>query len=238
MSLGGLADAAPRAKEKKMTPTRMHYEKELAELRFELNQMGTMIEEALNKVSVAFEGLDGATITDIIQGDRAINDKEKHIESRCLSLILKQQPVAKDLRNVSAALKVVTDMERIGDHAADIAEIIGRMPNNNLYHKIPDIAKMLLTSKEMVMEALACFIDQNLKAAESIIQRDDVVDDLFENVKQELITALKEDKENADICLDLLMIGKYLERIGDHAVNICEWSTFQATGEVNDIRIL
>jgi phosphate transport system protein len=217
---------------------RMSFEHELQLLRENLIEMGQLIERAIEKTLEAFETQNEALANEIIQGDRNINDIEKTIESRCLSLILKQQPVARDLRIVTTALKVVTDMERIGDHAADIAELIIREKREHVYNLVKHIPEMGVVAKTMVHDAVQAFTTINIEEAKEIIQRDDVVDDLFDQVKEEVANLLRSSNEQVDQCVDILMIAKYFERIGDHAVNICEWTEFHETGSVNNIRIL
>ncbi|HCL02492.1 MAG TPA: phosphate transport system regulatory protein PhoU [Lachnoclostridium phytofermentans] len=217
---------------------RVSFEYELTILNNNLRDMGTLIESAIDKVIKAFENEDETLATEIIQGDRTINDMERVIESRCLSLILRQQPVAKDLRIVTTALKVVTDMERIGDHAADISELILRNIKQNTYSIVSAIPKMAQVAKEMVHDAVDAFISCNTEAARTTIKKDDIVDDLFNEVKSTVIEAMKNSGENADSYIDVLMIAKYMERIGDHAVNICEWTEFHETGSLNNVRIL
>ncbi len=217
---------------------RLSFEYELKLLRDNLTEMGQLIEAAIEKTLKAFETQDEVLANEIIQGDRNVNDIEKTIESRCLSLILKQQPVARDLRIVTTALKVVTDMERIGDHAADIAELILREKRTPIYNLAKHIPEMGRVSKEMVHDAVSAFTSQDTENAREIIKRDDIVDDLFDKVKEEVAAILRTSGEQVDQCVDILMIAKYLERIGDHAVNICEWTEFHETGSVNNIRIL
>lgn len=217
---------------------RLSFEHELQVLKDNLTEMGHKIEIAIEKTLEAFENQNDALARDIIQGDRTINDIEKAIEARCLSLILKQQPVAKDLRIVTTALKVVTDMERIGDHAADIAEMILRVKGEPLYQLVKHIPEMGKVAKIMVHDSVEAFINLNVTEAKEIIKRDDIVDDLFNKVKEEIIDLLRTSSEHADLCVDILMIAKYFERIGDHAVNICEWIEFNETGSLNNIRIL
>ena len=217
---------------------RLTFEHELMLLRDNLTEMGHLIENAIDKTLKAFETEDEDLAKEIIQGDRNINDIEKTIESRCLSLILKQQPVARDLRIVTTALKVVTDMERIGDHAADIAELIIREKREPIYNLVKHIPEMGRVSKEMVHDAVVAFTTLDIEKARMIIQKDDVVDDLFDKVKEEVATILRTSNEHVDQCVDILMIAKYFERIGDHAVNLCEWTEFNETGSVNNIRIL
>lgn len=217
---------------------RLTFEHELMLLRDNLTEMGHLIENAIDKTLKAFETEDEELAKEIIQGDRNINDIEKTIESRCLSLILKQQPVARDLRVVTTALKVVTDMERIGDHAADIAELIIREKREPIYNLVKHIPEMGKVAKEMVHDAVVAFTTLDIDKARRIIKQDDVVDELFDKVKEEVATILRTSNEHVDQCVDILMIAKYFERIGDHAVNLCEWTEFNETGSVNNIRIL
>ncbi len=217
---------------------RMSFEHELQLLKDNLHEMGQMIESAIEKTLIAFESQDEAVANEIIQEDRTINDIEKTIESRCLSLILKQQPVARDLRVVTTALKVVTDMERIGDHAADIAELIIREKREPLFNLVQHIPEMGKAAKQMVHDAVHAFTSLDTEKAKEIAKKDDIVDDLFDKVKEEVALLLRASNEHVDQCVDILMIAKYFERIGDHAVNICEWTEFNETGSVNNIRIL
>jgi phosphate transport system regulatory protein PhoU len=217
---------------------RMSFEHELQLLRDNLNEMGQLIEEAIDKTLESFKSQNEEIAKEIIQGDRNINDIEKTIESRCLSLILKQQPVARDLRVVTAALKVVTDMERIGDHAADIAELIVREKREPIYNLVKHIPEMGKTAKQMVHDAVLAFTSLDMEKAREVEKKDDVVDDLFDKVKEEVASLLRISNEHVDQCVDILMVAKYFERIGDHAVNICEWTEFNETGSVNNIRIL
>ncbi len=217
---------------------RLSFEHELQLLKDNLREMGQMIETAIEKTLVAFEKQDENIAREIIQGDRNINDIEKTIESRCLSLILKQQPVAKDLRIVTTALKVVTDMERIGDHAADIAELILREKRDHIYTLVKPIPEMGRVAKQMVHDAVHAFTAINVEEAKLIMKQDDVVDELFDQVKREVANLLRTTTEHVDQCVDILMIAKYFERIGDHAVNICEWTEFHETGSMNNVRIL
>jgi phosphate transport system protein len=217
---------------------RLSFEHELQLLRDNLNEMGQLIEVAIERTLQAFETQNEEIAKEIITGDRNINDIEKTIESRCLSLILKQQPVARDLRIVTAALKVVTDMERIGDHAADIAELIIREKREPIYNLVKHIPEMGKVAKEMVHDAVGAFTSLDMEKARELEKTDDIVDDLFDKVKEEVALLLRTSNEHVDQCVDILMIAKYFERIGDHAVNICEWTEFNETGSVNNIRIL
>ncbi|MBO5278141.1 MAG: phosphate signaling complex protein PhoU [Lachnospiraceae bacterium] len=218
---------------------RAGFQHEIAALNEELATMGTMIEEAIERCFQAMEQEDKDGAQEIIRGDRRINDMEKAIEAHCLSLMLKQQPVvAGDLRIVSTALKVVTDMERIGDHAADIAELVLRMDSARIYEEIKAIPQMAEAAKNMVHDAVHAFINCDVEAAKQNMKKDDVVDELFNRVKEEIVKQLKSDTGHIDGCIDAIMVAKYLERIGDHAVNICEWTEFHETGELNHIRLV
>lgn len=218
---------------------RAGFQHEIAALNEELATMGTMIEEAIERCFQSMEQEDKDGAQEIIRGDRRINDMEKAIEAHCLSLMLKQQPVvAGDLRIVSTALKVVTDMERIGDHAADIAELVLRMDSTRIYEEIKAIPQMAEAAKNMVHDAVQAFINCDVEAAKENIKKDDMVDELFNRVKEEIVKQLKSDTGHIDGCIDAIMVAKYLERIGDHAVNICEWTEFHETGELNHIRLV
>lgn len=217
---------------------RISFEHELEQLNEEVRQMSQYVEEAVEKVMIAFSAQDVTLAEEIIHGDRKINDIEKTIESRCLSLILRQQPVAKDLRIVTTALKVVTDLERIGDHAADISELIIRNGSTKLYEIAEPIPKLAKAAKQMVQGAVEAFLTNDMKQAEETVRMDDLVDGLFQEGKETIIILLKQSEVQADLCIDILMIAKYLERIGDHAVNLCEWTEFHETGTVNHVRIL
>ena len=163
--------------------------------------------------------------------DNEIDEQEKEIENLCLKLLLQQQPVARDLRLISAALKMITDMERIGDHAADISEITIQLSNEKYIKKLEHISQMAKETTVMVVKSIDAFVSKNLDLAHEVIESDDVVDDLFDKVKNELIELINKDTKNGEQATDLLMIAKYFERIGDHATNIAEWVIFSITGE-------
>lgn len=217
---------------------RVTYEHELEVLKQDLKEMAHMVESAIEQTFMAFEDQDYTMAEDVIKGDRTVNDMERAIESRCLSLILRQQPVASDLRQVSTALKVVTDLERIGDHASDIAELILRIKSEHAYHIVKHLPVMAASANAMVHDAIEAFINQDLDSAMEIIERDDEVDTLFNQVMDDVIHLLKSSPDQADQGIDLLMVAKYLERIGDHAVNVCEWTQFSKTGALKNVRIM
>ena len=214
------------------------FEHELKQLNTDLIKMGELVEEAIENTIIAFQTQDRGLAQEIVAQDQKINDIEKIIESRSLALMLRQQPVAKDLRMVSTALKVVTDMERIGDQAANNTELLLNMNGTDIYEAIQHIPDMAKNAKQMVHNALLAFVERDLELANQVIEQDDVVDELFNKVKQEVVKILKTDHAPIDNGIDFLMIAKYLERIGDHAVNICEWLEFKQTGELNNTKLL
>lgn len=214
------------------------FDEQLDKLNIDLTKMGHLVEVSIENMIDAFKHHDKALAKEIIENDRLINDMERSIESRAFSLILRQQPIASDLRNVTSALKIVTDLERIGDQAADIAEIIYHFEGKHAYRTVEHIPTMAKKVKIMVHEAIDAFIKKDLTTAQMVKDMDDEIDSLFEEVKQEVIEILKENSEKVDYCIDFLMIAKYLERVGDHAVNICEWLEFNQTGTVNQHRLI
>ena len=214
------------------------FDEELEKLNVDLTKMGHLVEVAIENMIDAFKHQDKALAKEIITNDRLINDMERTVESRAFNLILRQQPIATDLRNVTTALKIVTDLERIGDQAADIAEIIMNFEGEHAYKTVEHIPTMAKKAKIMVHESIDSFIKKDLSTARLVKSMDDEIDALFEEVKQEVAEIIKENSERIDYCIDFLMIAKYLERVGDHAVNICEWLEFNQTGSVNDQRLI
>jgi len=217
---------------------RNKFEEQLALLGEQLLEMGTLVEKS---IAVAIEALlthDVELAEIAIEADEEINEKEKEIESLCLKLIMRQQPVARDLRMISSVLKMITDMERIGDHAADISEIIITLPKRKILKELIDIPKMAEATTKMVAESILAFVNKDIALAESVIAYDDVVDELFEKVKVDLINLIRQDADNGEQAIAFTMIAKYFERIGDHAVNIAEWVIFSLTGEHKRSRIM
>lgn len=214
------------------------FDEELEKLNVDLTKMGHLVEVAIENMIDAFKHQDKALAKEIITNDRLINDMERTVESRAFNLILRQQPIATDLRNVTTALKIVTDLERIGDQAADIAEIIMNFEGEHAYKTVEHIPTMAKKAKIMVHESIDSFIKKDLSTARLVKSMDDEIDALFEEVKQEVTEIIKENSERIDYCIDFLMIAKYLEKVGDHAVNICEWLEFNQTGSVNDQRLI
>jgi phosphate transport system protein len=217
--------------------TRESYEIQLERLEIEIQNMGQNVENAIMETWRAMEEIDCEIAKKVMNEDRIINDMQRNIEARCLTMITKQQPVAGDLRLISAALKVVTDIERIGDQAADIAELICRFENTSVAECSEHIKPMLFAAKDMVHKSILSLVKRDKKMAQEISKEDDVVDGYFNLIKEEVIEKLKAKKMDADLCVDTLMVAKYLERIGDHAVNIAEWEVFQETGTIQDVRI-
>lgn len=220
-----------------MSP-RTLYEKQLAALHKDVEKMGLAVEKNYDDLFEALERQDEDGVVIIMKNDRIINDMQRGIEAQCLSLITKQQPVAKDLRLVTASLKVVTDIERIGDHCSDMAELFIRLGRKDLGGYSSHIKNMIEETKKLEHAAVDAFVTRDMEAAKKVIDGDDVVDALFNKVKEDLVEHLKKETANADECIDVLMIAKYLEKIGDHAVNIGEWEIFQETGTIADVRLL
>ena len=217
---------------------RKKFDEELDKLKIDLTKMGHLVEVAIENMIDAFKNHDKALAKEIIANDRLINDMERAIESRTFGLMLTQQPIATDLRDVTTALKIVTDLERIGDQAADIAEIILNFDGEHAYKTVEHIPTMAKNAKIMVRESIDAFIKKDLTSAKMIIQMDDEIDALFSEVKHEVVEIIQENSEKIDYCLDFLMIAKHLEKIGDHAVNICEWLEFNQTGSMNDQKLI
>ena len=215
---------------------RNRFDRQLEELHVELIEMGSMCEDVIRKTSKLLQSGDAKVAKEIRKEDSNIDEQERLVESLCLKLLLQQQPVAKDLRKVSAALKMITDMERIGDQASDIAEIIETtdfsVPTNDV-----KLAKMAETTIAMVTESIDAYVKQDVVLVREVIARDDEVDDLFLEVRQEIADDMVEAGDPMS-SLDLLMIAKYFERIGDHATNIAEWVEFSITGTHKDADIL
>lgn len=217
---------------------RMIFEQELTDLRESLEEMTKYVEESVYKLRLAVENGDHETAEQIVKDDKNVNDMERSIEAKCLALITKQQPIARDLRLISSVLKVVTDIERIGDHVADIALISLRYEKVRLADISGHIMPMIQAAGEMVAESVDSFVRVDRKSAEEVIRKDDIVDELFNKVKYDVIEDLKTASEDVDQCIDVLMIAKYLERIGDHATNIAEWEVFKETGTIDNVRLL
>ena len=209
---------------------RIRFDEQLELLNVELIKMGALCEEAISTAVKAFLDDEEQLVSKVITIDREIDLKEKEIESLCMRLLLQQQPVAGDLRMISSALKMISDMERIGDQAADIAEISTYIKVNNTKSRI-HIKDMAIVTIKMVTDSIDSYVRKDLELAKIVIETDDQVDALFDKVKNELISLISTDNHHGELYLDLLMIAKYLERIGDHATNIAEWVEYSITGK-------
>ncbi len=208
---------------------RRHYDEQLAQLNTELITMGALCEEAISAAVKYLIENDEALKEKVFEADSQIDQKERDIESLCMKLILQQQPVATDLRVISSALKMISDMERIGDQASDIAEIVCFVNRSSIGSKV-HIADMARATINMVTDSVESFVKKDINLANGVIRHDDTVDDLFIKIKNELISGIKEGVGDAEGLIDLLMIAKYFERIGDHAENIAEWVIYSITG--------
>ena len=209
---------------------RSRFDRDLDTLNTLLIEMGALIETAISAAVVAMREQNVKLAKSVIAMDDEIDAKEKDIEQLCLKLLLQQQPVAKDLRLISAALKMITDMERIGDQAADISEITINLAEAKYVKKLEHIPQMGQATIKMVNDCIDAFVRHDLELAEAVIKYDDNVDKLFELVRDELIALIHQKLDDGEQAIDLLMIAKYFERIGDHATNIAEWVSFSITG--------
>ena len=208
---------------------RSRFDEQLELLNAEMIRMGAMCEEVIALASSALVKGDTETAARIAPLDKEIDQKERDIENLCMKLILQQQPVARDLRQISAALKMITDMERIGDQAEDIAEIITFL-NGRTAEEHSQIREMAKAAIKMVTDSVDAYVKHDTELAEQVIAYDDVVDEYFDSVKTNLIGMIAENPTDGEYALDLLMIAKYFERIGDHATNIAEWVLYSVTG--------
>lgn len=208
---------------------RNKFDSQLEKLNLELITMGALCEDAISASVKAMTYGDEALCDKVFATDSEIDQKERDIEAICMKLLLQQQPVAGDLRIISSALKMISDMERIGDQASDIAEITKFIKNSDVRSRV-HINDMAKAATQMVTDSVESFVKKDLSLARAVMEYDDKVDNLFGYVKDELVRLIAEDRENGEFCIDLLMIAKYLERIGDHAVNIAEWVEYSITG--------
>ena len=209
---------------------RNRFDRQLCQLNDELIEMGELIEKAIEDTIKALVSQDVELANAVINMDDEIDAKEKEIENLCLKLLLQQQPVSKDLRLISSALKMITDMERIGDHATDISEITIELSSQKYIKKLEHIQQMSKETMVMLVKSIEAFVNKDIDKARNVIEQDDIVDNLFITVKRELIGMIHENVDAGEQATDLLMVAKYLERIGDHATNISEWVIFSITG--------
>lgn len=210
---------------------RNRFDEQLSQLNKEIISMGGMIEQAIEMAVDALIHQDVKKARIAMDSDKEIDHQEKTIENLCLRLLLQQQPVARDLRVISAALKMITDMERIGDHAVDLSELTLVMAGKPYMKRLEHIEQMAKETMVMLISSLEAYVNKNLEQAKQVIEHDDIVDDLFVQVKTELIALIHQNADNGEQAADLLMAAKYFERIGDHATNIAEWVIFSITGK-------
>ena len=220
-----------------MSP-RVLFEQELELLKNKVTEMGEHAEISYDRMVYGIRENKEDVLNTLLDTDHKMVDMQRSIEAMCLTLLTKQQPVAKDMRTVSAALKVVSDIERIGDHVGDIAELYLRMGNVNgegeYEHLLLD---MMEEAKEMIHSSVEAFVDGDENVAKQVIAHDDVVDDLFNKMKDKMMNAIRNQDLDADRVVDYLMVAKYLEKVGDHAVNIAQWAMFQITGDMEGVRL-
>ena len=215
---------------------RKKFDEQLDDLSQEMIYMGNLIEQAIENAVDALIHKNVEKAENIINSDDKIDNQERKIESLCLHLLLQQQPVAKDLRLISSTLKMITDMERIGDHATDIAELTIEMANQPYIKKLEHIEQMAKEIILMLINCLKAYVTRDVLTAENVIKHDDKVDKLFYMVKKDLIQMIHENYDYGEHASDLLLIAKYFERIGDHTTNIAEWIIFSVTGKHEKIK--
>ena len=210
---------------------RSRFEEQLGTLNVRLLEMAALVQDAITRATDALIRQDADAARRIMESDPVVDAKEKEVEGLCLKLLLHQQPVARDLRLISSALKMITDLERIGDQAADIAELTGYLADEAYIKRLEHIPQMAQATLKMVSESIDAYVHKDLELAEAVIAYDDVVDALFLRIKTDLIDLIHQDVRNGEQAIDLMMIAKYYERIGDHATNIAEWAVFSMTGQ-------
>ncbi len=211
------------------------FEKQLIALNEQMVQMGSMVEQSIEMVASALVKQDTEKADQVIEYATDVSNQARQIEGMCMKLLLCQQPVARDLRMISSALKMITDMERIAVQSAEISELTIRMAQTPYIKKLEHVQEMAKETILMVVKSIEAFVNRDLEQAQGVIEMDDIVDDLFISIKNELIQMINADQRNGEQATDLLMIGKYFERIGDHAVNIAQWVTYSITGEHGEI---
>ena len=211
--------------------TRILFEKELEDLHMELIKMGGMVEESIERTIEALNKKDAKIAREVFANDDVIDEQEKIIERKCLNVIARQQPLAKDLRFISTTLKIITDLERIADQSADIAEITLRMIDEPYIKPLIDIPKMAEFTRIMVKESIDAYVQDDIVLARKVCNDDNIVDDLFIKITLDLVHIMKADSNTVDQAINLMFVAKYLERMSDHATNIGEWVIYNITGE-------
>lgn len=217
---------------------RTKFDHEINRLKEDISKMAEEVNETMHTLESIIKHPDVNQSKALVNHDKYINDLQKSIETRCLALLLEQQPVASDLRLVSTGLKVVTDLERIGDQCADIAELIVTTKMDDLYTKLPHIAKLLDHIIDMMDSVTDAVKNTDIEKAAETRKKDKEINALFTKCKKDIVELIKQDEDNIDLYLDYLMISKYFEKIGDHIKNVCEWLTFNETGMINDVKLV
>lgn len=210
---------------------RQSYEKELETLRLEILRMGELVSQAIEDAVQSLAKQDEQLARKVIAGDDAIDQMEVDIEDRCMVLIARQQPMARDLRIIGTGLKITTDLERMGDHAFDIAKVTVRLANQPLIKPLVDIPRMARMAQKMLADSLEAYMKMDIALAEKVCLADNEVDDLYQQVFRELLTYMMEDPRTIGQATQLIFVGRYLERIADHATNIAEWVIYLVTGQ-------
>lgn len=215
---------------------RAKFDEQLHMLNQEMMHMGSMIEDKIQKAIEALIGQNSVLAKEIMEADNEVDREQKKIENICFNLLMQQQPVARDLRVISAAMKMVTDMERIGDHAADISEMTVMMASEPYVVDLSDIKKMTSETVLMLIRSIEAYVEKDMLKAQSVIDHDDIVDELFNKVKQELIEMIRKNPAVSEQAADMLMVAKYFERIGDHATNLAELIIFALDDKKNTMQ--
>lgn len=213
---------------------RSKFDEQLNLLNQEMMHMGAMIEDRIKQAIEALINRNAELAAEVMESDNEVDREQKSIENICFNLLMQQQPVARDLRVISAAMKMVTDMERIGDHAADISEITIMMAGMSGARQLDDIKKMATETVIMLIQSIEAYVEKDMEKAKRVIAGDDVVDELFDKNKSEIIDMIHQDPSCGEQAADLLMVAKYFERIGDHATNIAEWVIFALDDKKNN----
>lgn len=213
--------------------TRQKYMAELEEMNQDVIQMSTRIEEAIQKVSKALKNVDELAAHKIMEDDDVIDEMEQRIEKECITMIAKQQPVAKDLRRVTSIMRIISDIERIADHCSDISKYIIKLAKEEPIAMPEYVEEMLAKMKDMVIKVIDSFVNEDLEKAAEVQQSDDVVDDYFQKIMTELCIAMKHNPEAIKQYVYYMMIVKYIERMADHATNMAEWNIYIVTGELD-----
>lgn len=214
-----------------MTVTRQNYNHELEELRNDILEMGTRVELAIGQAVASLTTGDMEMAKQVMAGDDSIDSMESTIEDKCMVLIARQQPLARDLRIIGTGLKITTDLERVGDHAFDIGKIALSIAGQTLLKPLVDIPRMSAMAQKMLRDSLAAYINLDIALAENVCAADDEVDDLYHQIFRELLTYMMEDPRNIKQATQLLFVARYLERVADHATNIGEWVIYLETGQ-------